>query len=282
MKAFILSISFSFILFTCFSQIQKIPITSDGIELTVYLYQAEGDGVKPTIIWCHGNPGGKEKGESKFAKQLNVKGLNVIRFNYRGLWGTEGVYTPGNCQKDLINILDFVLESNNNLLSKVDTSRIIVGGYSHGSNVTIVSALHDKRIKEFMCLGLADFSYLINEFFDPDNTNMKEFFQLSKEYIWDAGLAPNYEEYILDMMFNNYRYDFVAQAEKLKDKRAFFVVGMNDVTVPIEDHFFPLYRELKKMGHEDFQYRITPSDHRFTERSDGRLADMMANWIKKE
>lgn len=266
----------------CYSQIQKVEISSDGINLNAYLYQAKGDELKPTIIWCHGNPGGKEEGKSEFALRLNEKGLNVLRFNYRGLWGTEGVYTPGNCQKDLKNILDFIFESNYGSNLKIDTSRIIVAGYSHGSNVTIVSALHDKRIKEFICLGLADFSYLSKEFFNPNNEGMREFFQISKEYIWDSGMAPNYEEYVLDMMFNNYKYNFVAQAEKLKDKRMYFIVGMNDITVPIETHFFPLYRELKKMNHENFKYKITESDHGFRELFDGTLSDMIAEWIKEK
>ncbi len=266
----------------CYAQIQKMDISSDGIELNAYLYQAKGDELKLTIIWCHGNPGGKEEGKSEFAMRLNEKGLNVLRFNYRGLWDTKGVYTPGNCQKDLKNILDFVFESNENSNYKIDTSRIIVAGYSHGSNVTIVSALHDERIKELICLGLADFSYLSREFFNPQNEAMQEFFQITKEYIWDTDIAPNYEEYFLDIMFNNYKYNFVAQAEKLIDKKMYFIIGINDVTVPIESHFFPLYRELKKINHENFKYNITGSDHGFRELFDGTLSDMIAEWIKEE
>ena len=205
-----------------------------------------------------------------------------MRFNYRGLWGTEGTYTPGNCQKDLKNILDFVLQEKNSSTYNIDTTRIIVAGYSHGSNVTIVSALYDVRIKEFICMGLADFSYLLREFFNPVNEGMIEFFQISKDAIWDSGLAPNFEEYFLDMMFNNYRYDFVAQAERLKNKRMYFIIGMNDVTVPIENHFFPLYRKLKRMGHENFQFEITESDHSFRDVSNAVKATMISNWITEK
>ena len=270
-----------FLVSICYSQIQKLAVLSDEIELNAYMYQAKGDELKPTIIWCHGNPGSKEEGRSEFAMRLNEKGINVLRFNYRGLWGTQGIYTPGNCQKDLKNILDFVLDKTHNSTYKIDTSRVIVAGYSHGSNVTIVSALHDKRIKEFICLGLADFSYLTKEYFKFQNEDMREFFQVSKEYIWDSGLAPNYQEYVLDMLFNNYKYDFVAQAEKLKNKKMFFIIGLNDITVPVEQHFFPLYRELKKMNHQSFEYQITESDHSFSELFDGQLTDMIAKWIHK-
>ncbi len=288
MKKLIFILSFLLAISFCFSQIQQIPINSEGVELNAYMYQSEGDGLKPTIIWCHGNPGGKEKGESKLAIELNNRGMNVIRFNYRGLWGTEGTYTPGNCQEDLNNILNFVLEKENSSSYKIDATRIIVAGYSHGSNVAIVSALHDDRIKEIISLGIADFSYLIRETFNPHNTEMKKFNQEVKDAIWgdsnegQGKYARDYDKYVFDILFNNYKYDFVAQSEKLKDKRMFFIVGMNDMTVPIEHHFFPLFRKLKKMGHEDFDFEITESDHSFREISSTEKADMIANWINKK
>lgn len=288
MKKTIITLFVLCLVSVCYSQIQKVAISSDGIELNAYLYQAEGDELKPTIIWCHGNPGGKEEGNSKFAMRLNEKGLNVLRFNYRGLWGTEGVYTPGNCQKDLKNILDFVFENKYNSQHNIDTSRIIVAGYSHGSNITIVSALHDDRIKEFICLGLADYSYINREFFNPSNIGMKKFNQEALDAIWggetygEGKYARDFDKFVMDLLFNNYKYDFVAQADKLKEKRIYIIVGMNDVTVPIENNFFPLYRELKKMNHENFKYKITESDHGFRELFDGTLSNMIAEWVKEE
>ncbi len=274
--------------FEGFSQVQKIPIESDGINLNAYLYKVEGNDSKPLIVWCHGNPGGPAKGESELAKELNKRGFHVIRFNYRGLWGTKGTYTPGNSQRDLKHVLDYVYMKENASKHNIDTSRIIVAGYSHGSNVTIVSAMYDKRIEEFICLGLADFSYLIRETFNPNNAGMRKFNQEVKDAIWGEAnegqgkYARDYDKYVLDILFNNYKYDFVAQAERLKDKRMFFIVGMNDVTVPIEHHFFPLYRELKEMKHKGFKYTITDSDHSFQDISNSKKAEMIINWLNKK
>lgn len=271
-----------------YAQIQKVEISSDGIQLNAYMYQAEGDGLKPTIVWCHGNPGGKEEGTSKFALRLNDKNINVLRFNYRGLWGTEGVYTPANCQRDLKNVLDLVLSKDKSEIYKIDTSRIIVAGYSHGANIAIVSALHDDRIKEVFCLGLGDFSYIARQFFNYDNPEMKKFNQMALDGIWggktsgQGDYARDFDKYVMDLLFNNYKYDFVAQADKFKDKRIYLIVGMNDLTGPIEKHFFPLYRKLKAMNHNDFKYDITMSDHSFRELYDGRLSEMIAHWINEK
>ena len=258
---------------------------SGGIELNAYFYQAKQKGLKPTIVWCHGNPGGKEEGKSQFARRLNERGINVLRFNYRGLWGTDGDFTPGNSQEDLQRILDYLFEDENGPKYEIDTHRIIVAGYSHGSNVTIVSALHDDRIREIFCLGLADFSYLNREFFNPHNVAMKKFNQETLDAIWGGKIygkgtyANDFDKYVMDMLFNNYKYDFVAQANKLENKRIYIVVGLNDITVPIEDHFFPLFRALNKMEHNNFHFEITNSDHGFQELYDGTLSGMIAKWI---
>ena len=276
-----------FLVSNCYSQIKKVSITSDGIELNAYMYQAMGYEFKPTIIWCHGNPGGKEEGNSEFAKRLNKHGINVLRFNYRGLWGTEGVYTPANCHRDLHNVLDFLLSKDISEFYNIDTSRIIVAGYSHGANIAIVSALHDDRIQEVFCLGLGDFSYIARQFFNYDNPEMKKFNQMALDGIWggktsgQGDYARDFDKYVLDILFNNYKYDFVAQAEKLKDKRIYIIAGMNDLTGPIENHFFPLYRKLEAMDHQDFKYDITMSDHSFRELYDGTLSNMIAKWIKE-
>ncbi|MDX1407000.1 MAG: hypothetical protein R3330_02675 [Saprospiraceae bacterium] len=266
------------------AQIQKLTITSDGIALNAYMYQAPGEEAKPTIIWCHGNPGRPVTGDSEFAQRLNGHGINVLRWNYRGLWGTDGTYTPGNCQRDLQHVIDFVFDAQNSARFRIDTNRIIVAGYSHGSNVTLVSALYDERIREVFCLGLADFSYLSRETFNPANAGMRKFNQDVKDAIWGANegpgtYAPDYDKYVLDILFNNYKYDFVANGDLLHNKRLFIVVGMNDVTVPIEHHFFPLYRKLMDMEHEDFRYEITGSDHGFAELYDGQLSTWIAGWI---
>ncbi len=289
MKKSIFTIGLCLFTIYCFSQVQKVPIVSEGVGLNAYLYQADGSGLKPTIIWCHGNPGSEVKGESEFGKEMAKRGFNFFRFNYRGLWGTDGEYTPGTCQKDLKNILDFFYNEKNSSIYNVDTTRIIVAGYSHGSNVTIVSAMYDERIKAFICLGLADFSYLSRESFNPDNAGMRKFNHEVKDGIWgDANwgqgkYARDYDKYIFDIMFNNYKYDFVAQAERLKDKRMFFVIGMNDVVVPIENHFFPLYRRLKEMKHENFKFEITDSNHSFKNLfENGDFAEMITKWINEK
>jgi uncharacterized protein len=287
MKRLLLTIIFLLAATHVFGQTQKVDILSEDVELNAYFYHPHGDDLKPTLIWLHGNPGGKEEGKSNFAKELNELGINVLRFNYRGLWGTEGVFRMGNSLIDLDNVLDFVFLPQTVSTFKIDTHRVIVGGYSYGSNLAILSALNNERVKDIICLGLADHNHF---YFTPEslipNTNEKsrEFNQIVKDSLWGPSLfikKMDEENFHADILVNTYKYDFVAQTEKLLDNRILFIVGLNDLSVPIENHFFPVYRELKRLGHQNFQVVLRESDHSFKDFLIEERAELISNWIKK-
>ncbi|MCC5928979.1 MAG: hypothetical protein JJU28_07015, partial [Cyclobacteriaceae bacterium] len=119
-------------------QADKIEFISEGIKLNTYFYEGVGAESMPTLIWLDGNPGGKEEGKSRWAKELNQKGIHVLIFNYRGLWGNEGEFTLGNSVRDLYNAMDLMTSEQMLTEYSIDTTQIYVGGFSFGSSVALV------------------------------------------------------------------------------------------------------------------------------------------------
>jgi len=268
-----------------FGQAKEVEILSEGASLSAYFYQAPGDTHKPTIIWMHGIPGKKEIGKLEIAIELNKRGFNAIAFNYRGLWNKQGTFTTGNAEIDFTNVINFLYNADNALEYAIDTNRIIVAGHSYGSNIAILSGVHDVRVKEIMCLALADFSYVYRGILNPndDNIEMRAWAQRVSDRLWGANnLIQDYASFNSDLLINNYKYDFVAQSEKLLDNRILIIVGSNDLTTPIEDHFFPIYRKLRKSDHPDLNVLITESNHDFTDTPKSEIAEMISDWIKNK
>jgi len=263
-----------------FGQIDKIEISSEGVILNAFLYHAPGGETKPTIIWMHGLPGKKETGSLELAIELNKHNVNVIAFDYRGLWNNQGIYTVENSQKDLNSVIEFAFNPENSAKFDIDTNRIIVAGHSYGSTMAAISGVLNNKVREIMCIGLADLSYIIREFYNPNTFDGRAIVQNFKDGLWGPDkLIQNFDEFILDLTFNNYKYDFVAHAKKLLDNRMLIIVGSNDLTVPIEYHFFPLYRKLRELKHPDIKYIITDSGHNFTDISESEKAEIIASWI---
>ena len=282
MKKPISIICLLFALSTAFGQVQKVNISCEGVVLNAFMYEAVGGGSKATIIWMHGNPGGKEEGKSPLALELSNNGVNVLRFNYRGLWGTDGTFTMSNNLEELEAALEFLLLSNSIESFNIDTSRIIIGGYSHGANIALIHAIHTSKIKEFICLGPSDMSYLIREYFNPSRLDIRKFAQTAKDALWgEDGLIKDFEAFFNDILWNNYKYDHVAQAEKLLDKKILFIAGLNDKTSIIEQEFLPLYRRLMELNHPNITVEMTMSDHSFSDISNEVKAKMIIDWINK-
>ena len=110
-----------------FGQVQDIEIQSEGVDLDAYFYEASGNELKPTIIWMHGLPGQKVKGDLILAEELTKRDLNVLTFDYRGLWNNQGIFTVSNSQTDLNSVIDFAFNPDNVSKYSIDTTRIIVG-----------------------------------------------------------------------------------------------------------------------------------------------------------
>lgn len=280
MKSLLVIFCLYFCLESSFGQIDKIEISSEGVILNAFLYHAPGGETKPTIIWMHGLPGKKETGSLELAIELNKHNVNVIAFDYRGLWNNQGIYTVENSQKDLNSVIEFAFNPENSAKFDIDTNRIIVAGHSYGSTMAAISGVLNNKVREIMCIGLADLSYIIREFYNPNTFDGRAIVQNFKDGLWGPDkLIQNFDEFILDLTFNNYKYDFVAHAKKLLDNRMLIIVGSNDLTVPIEYHFFPLYRKLRELKHPDIKYIITDSGHNFTDISESEKAEIIASWI---
>jgi pimeloyl-ACP methyl ester carboxylesterase len=280
MKSLLVIFGLSCFLGSSFGQIEKIEITSEGEILNAFFYNAPGSETKPTIIWMHGLPSKKETGSLELAIELNKHNVNVIAFDYKGLWNKQGIFTVENSQKDLNSVIEFAFNHENAIKFAIDTNRIIVAGHSYGSAMAAISGVLNNKVKEIMCLGLTDLSYIIREFYNPKTFDGRVTVQNFKDGLWGPDkLIQNFDEFILDLTFNNYRYDFVAHAAKLLDNRMLIVVGANDLTAPVEYHFFPLYRKLRELKHPDIQYLITDSGHNFTDIPKSKMADSIASWI---
>ncbi len=269
-----------FLAITIFGQVDKIDFASEGTSLHAYLYQGEGSGKKPILLWLHGNPGSKETGSTVWARTLNDRGIHVFKFNYRGLWGNKGEFSLGNALQDLSNAMALLTSETFSELYSIDTSKIYVGGNSFGSSTALIGALNNKRIDKVIGVALCDHSYFGRESMNP-NSKIRSFLEnaLDGLFLPDGLLNQDREIFIRDLINHNYKYDFVAQADQLQDKQLFLYTGMNDQVCPVEDHFFPLYRKLQAMNHQNIEVIMEDVDHGLNGDFESIIVEIMTRWI---
>ena len=113
---------------------KPIPVTfeSKGANVRGLFYKASGMRPLPTVVLCHGFPG-NDTDVLGLGERLMEEGFNALAFNYRGTWGSEGLFTIANSLEDVISAIRYV-ESNSVVREfNVDPSSTTVIGWSYGA-----------------------------------------------------------------------------------------------------------------------------------------------------
>jgi alpha/beta superfamily hydrolase len=92
----------------------KMPIPvvfeSKGAKIHAIFYQASGLKPLSTVILCHGFTGNNTD-VLGLGEILMQEGFNALAFNYRGTWGSEGMFTIANSLEDVVSAIHYVKSS---------------------------------------------------------------------------------------------------------------------------------------------------------------------------
>ncbi len=126
----------------------------NSVQLEGRLRQMDGEGPWPAAVICHPHPlggGNMHNGIIVAIDQaLAARGMMALRFNFRGVGGSEGQHDHGRGERaDLAGALDWLLTQ-----PEVDPERISVVGYSFGAWVALAHAQTDARVASVAAVSL--------------------------------------------------------------------------------------------------------------------------------
>ena len=135
-----------------------LHIPSGGVLINGLAYIPTGAGPHPTVVLLHGLPGNEKNLD--LAQAMRRAGWTVVTFNYRGSWGSPGVYSfKGNLQ-DAASVLAYVRTPEVAAKLQIDPSHIVLMGHSMGGWVTAVTAARDPALIGVVLISAADMSSL--------------------------------------------------------------------------------------------------------------------------
>ena len=131
-----------------------LHIPSHGVSINGLVYQPSGPGPHPTLVICHGLPGNEKNLD--LAQAVRRAGWNAVTFNYRGSWGSPGVYRFAQNREDADSVLAYLRDPANAARLGIDTRRIAMAGHSMGGWVTVHTAAHDHALIGAILISAAD------------------------------------------------------------------------------------------------------------------------------
>jgi alpha/beta superfamily hydrolase len=251
----------------------NIDLRSNGVKLDAKFYSVNTADKVPTVILLHGFPG-NQTSPLGLAETLNRAGMNILVFNYQGSFLSEGNFSFDSCIENVDAAFNFLAEPGNQAQLNIDTSRLVVCGYSFGGTIAIESAMYNDKIRNIISIGNDDQSVSLKKV-AADSTYRKGYTQfIAKSFGPEGPFRGDLKSQMELYLQNIDRYDLVKNAEKLKNKKVLFIVGWLDKTSFLEINTLPLYRKLQQLNAEHIFIKGIESDHRF-----GNVADDLANAI---
>lgn len=140
------------------AQMAVLHIPTHGVKINGVAYLASGAGPHPTVILLHGLPGNEKNLD--LAQAIRRAGWNVVTFNYRGSWGSPGVYSFGHNLEDTDAVLAYVRDPANAAALGVDVRRLVIIGHSMGGWVAANTAAHDQGLAGLVTISAGDMGLL--------------------------------------------------------------------------------------------------------------------------
>lgn len=240
----------------------ELFIPSGNSQIAGLIYNANGLQKHPTLLLLHGYPGNERNLD--IAQVVRSRGWNVIYFDYRGSWGSQGKFSFKNCVEDVVNVVSFCNKYQDSL--KIDTSNIVLFGHSMGGWVCLKALQELPTIKKGFALSTWD---IAKDF--KNVSNEKEMLSIAndpniagKYFVLNMSLKDLYTPVLQDKTYFNLLND----AKSLGDKQI----------IMIDEHEknSQLAEKIKESNKLYFDYSIWQTDHSFTNKRASLINKVLA------
>jgi dipeptidyl aminopeptidase/acylaminoacyl peptidase len=260
-----------------------ITIDRSGVLLKGKFHVAEGTGFLPTVLLLQGFPG-NETDVLGVGKILSESGINTMTFNYSGTFKSQGRTSLENSLLDIKAAFDFLHNSENIKNFKIDTTSIILGGYSYGGGMALTYSIKHLEIKTVFSIAGVDWGeyyleYILNpEFKKTTDGNMAKMASMTEQVRFEKGAMPD-EITQGGIVHLDSAYFLQKSSQTLALKDILIICGWDDPMATIDQYILPLYRALKKEKAQNVQITAFQDGHYFS-KSRAELAMVIIKWIK--
>jgi uncharacterized protein len=248
------------------ARMEVLHIPSGGVKINGVAYLASGAGAHPTFVFFHGLPGNEKNLD--IAQAVRRDGWNAITVNYRGSWGSPGVFRFGNNLEDADAVLAFLRDSANARSLGIDTRRLVIAGHSMGGWVVALTAAHDRGLLGAILISMADMSTY------GSVTRAQVAHGMSENMESLAGVTA---ESMADELLTGAPKWHVADATPGLARLPLLVITSNDGLAPQSD---ALVKAVRAKGNASVTSVHYPTDHSY---SDKRIAveEAVLEWLER-
>lgn len=236
---------------------QELKIPSAGSQLQGFIYKANGKGPHPTLLLLHGYPGNERNLD--LAQVARARGWNVVYFDYRGTWASQGAFSFKNCVEDVVNVVAFC-KANAGVFN-IDTANIALFGHSMGGWVCLKALQQLPGVKKGFALSTWNIAGTL-KVFNGNYGNIKK--AMGDYFVLNATVQQQFEPVVKDSAF----YYIGNDAKALAGKQI-IMLDEHNRNAPIAD-------AIKAENKAYFEYSVWATDHPFSNKRIALIKKVLA------
>ena len=212
---------------------------------------------------------------------LTQRGINVMEFYPRGMHQSEGEYTHSGALQDIASAWQWLVQQEVQKQYNVETSKLVLGGYSNGGGLALAYTAHDPNVKRVISVAGTEFTEFAHQL-----QHSPTFTENIRSWLLTT-MAPEgpvrFDLQLCGQELIDHPEIFGAKhnAQKLADRSILMFGGWEDQGPTVDQHQLPLYRALKGAGAQDITFIVYHTDHSFRN-VDQKLVDDITDWILKK
>ena len=251
------------------ARLEVIHVPSGGVLINGIVYVASGPGPHPTLVLFHGLPGNEKNLD--LAQAVRRAGWTVVTINYRGSWGSPGVFRFAQNLQDADATLAFVRDPANATHLSIDPARIVIAGHSMGGWVTAETFAHDHGLLGAVMISAGDMG-LVGKLAGQQRSVMVKMMDESRETL--VGVTG--DAMADELIAHGDDWSFATLAPRLAGRRL-LVLYSHDF---VESHSAGLIAAIKATGALPPDSAIVATDHSW---SDHRieLETRVIDWLRR-
>jgi len=256
---------------------KTVKFRSSNHRIQGYFFPAAGNEAIATILFLQGFPG--VEGDELICERLAQEQVDVLTFNYRGAFASEGYFSFSHAIADISAAIQFLQDPQFAQTYRIDPHRIVLGGWSFGSGIIFAGAVHATHIRRIFAISGRDFSQEARRV--AQDAAYAETMTRNLAAIRAPEGPVNFRDDLLSDLINNQAtFTLEQQLPYLKDRDILLLGAWDDEISPIEDHLLPLYRCLTSEG---IKSRIAAfhDDHAFS-KNKALLVEEIINWLQSD
>jgi pimeloyl-ACP methyl ester carboxylesterase len=237
----------------------ELFIPSGGSVIAGLIYKPNGIQKHPTLLLLHGYPGNERNLD--LAQVVRSHGWNVIYFNYRGSWGSQGQFSFANCVEDVKNVVAFCKTHADSL--RIDTSNIVLFGHSMGGWICLKALSQLPGIKKGFALSTWNIGNDLKDI-KTEEEMMKRAKTSGEYFVLNSSIKNIFMPVLNDRAY----YDLNNDAAALANKQVIMLDEHNGNK--------QLAETIKSANKAYFNYEVWATDHPFTNKRVALMKKVLA------